>query len=250
MLSQVEEKSVSILKRQIDHINQNIPCPRLFLNSRWNLILVLYFLVDGNFPKQILVLCPVFSPRPVSTSLVDDGFGILHKVVYQDRPGSLQTSNNNFSDGLSVLSPHLLVVVPEVVIDGGGEVQQEVPGVFGNRSFMMFLQKCVPERQELESNKKAESDKLPSPSPQHHRPLTFQPWQYSSKREPCPGPDLSERGSWHSWRWTGRILWISSSPRSPSPGWVISVLTCPASHNLASSSPRSTLLVWLQTGLT
>ena len=48
---------------------------------------------------------------------------------------------------------HLFVIVPEVVIDGGGEVQQEVPGVFGNGSFVMFLQKCVPQRQELESNK-------------------------------------------------------------------------------------------------
>ena len=62
----------------------------------------------------------------------------------------------HWHEGLSLsltVSPHLLVVVPEVIIDGGGEVQQEVPGIFRNGSFMMFLQKCVPQRQELESNK-------------------------------------------------------------------------------------------------
>ena len=48
---------------------------------------------------------------------------------------------------------HLFVIVPEVVIDGGGEVQQQVPGVFWDRSLVVLLEKCVPQVEELESGK-------------------------------------------------------------------------------------------------
>ena len=68
--------------------------------------------------------------------------------------------------------PHLLVIVPEVIIDGSREVQQEVPGVFGNGSFMMFLQKCVPQGKELEPDKDRVGETVESFP---RLPLTFQP---------------------------------------------------------------------------
>ena len=71
----------------------------------------------------------------VSAPLVDDRFSVLHEVVYQYRPGAL------------------LVIVPEVIIDGRSEVQQQVPGVFGDRSLVVLLEKCVPQVEELESGK-------------------------------------------------------------------------------------------------
>ena len=49
---------------------------------------------------------------------------------------------------------HLFVIVPEIVIDGSGEVQKQVPGVFWDRSLVVLLEKCVPQVEELESGKK------------------------------------------------------------------------------------------------
>ena len=138
------------------------------------------------------------------------------KLYHHDTILWIVTSNYNY----------LLIIVAEVVVDGRSEVQQKVPGVFRNGSFMVFLEKCVPQVQELEPRK------LISRIYSVVKILPFPPWQCSSRPEPCRGPDPSERDSWHSWRWTDKTLWIYLNPRFPSPDWVFSVLTCPVSHNL------------------
>ena len=104
--------------------------------------LLLYFSWLVDFLKLLLA--------SHSSSLVDNGFSVLNKVVDQNWPSSLILLLSSFEMKL-VLSVHLLVIVAQVIIDGRCEVQQEVPGVFWNGSFMMFLEKCVPQVQELES---------------------------------------------------------------------------------------------------
>ena len=108
--------------------------------------MISFFILVGRFPEGIVL--------SVSSSLVDDRLCILHKVVNQNGPGSLRTLYIvKVTDNLYQII-HLLIVVPEVIIDSRCKVQKEVPGVFRNGSFMMFLEECVPQVKELESLKK------------------------------------------------------------------------------------------------
>ena len=67
----------------------------------------------------------------------------FHRKLYHHKILWIVTSNYNY----------LLIIVAEVVVDGRSEVQQKVPGVFRNGSFMVLLEKCVPQVQELEPRK-------------------------------------------------------------------------------------------------
>ena len=77
--------------------------------------------------------CPTVLTRQASRSLpVDDRPRVLDKVVDEDGPGPF------------------LVVVAKVVVDGGGEVEEKVPGIFGNASVVVLFQKGAPQGQKLE----------------------------------------------------------------------------------------------------
>lgn len=63
----------------------------------------------------------VSSSRELLALSIDDGLGVLDKVVDEDGPGAL------------------LVVVGEVLVDGHGEVEQKVPRVLGDRPVVVLL---------------------------------------------------------------------------------------------------------------
>ena len=129
---------------------------------------------DHILPKYCPSSSSKSAPPPRLALLVYNWSRVLHEVVDQHWPGALQldTSDNmtcNLLDQLQHLDRlHLLIIVSKVVIHSGGEVEEQIPSVLGDRPVVvlpeminikykklnrLLPQKCAPQPKELESTR-------------------------------------------------------------------------------------------------
>merc|ERR1719318_573299 len=90
---------------------------------------------DHILPKYCPSASSKNTPPPRLALLVYNWSRVLHEVVDQHWPGAL------------------LIIVSKVVIHSGGEVEEQIPSVLGDRPIVVFPQKCAPQPKELESTR-------------------------------------------------------------------------------------------------